>query len=145
MKVYNTNLIDNKKRWQQAVIVGIIATILSSILYSFIVNILGSFSGILFVLNAYIISNGIKRYGKGIGPKYATLGVVCTVVSIFLSQWFVYYGLNPLNFLNIPLLFNGTIFILRSLFNLSNIISLLFNIVFIGIAIQYAQSNSSIL
>ncbi|MGL5541563.1 MAG: hypothetical protein ACRDBX_08045 [Erysipelotrichaceae bacterium] len=143
MKIYNTKHLNNNARYQQALIYGILATVAMSVVYALIVNLLRSTSAVLFLLNGFVISAVIKKYGKGVGPKFGMLGLVLTLVSIVLSQLFFYYGFAIL--LRPDLLISGTFRVIGSLISLNNPLNFAMNMLFIYFAAQYAYSNSSVL
>ncbi|MGL5977981.1 MAG: hypothetical protein ACRCZJ_03205 [Erysipelotrichaceae bacterium] len=143
MKIYNSKLLNNNARFNQAVIAGVLATIGMSVVYVFIARLLNSVSAVLFLLNGFVIANVIKNQGRGVGHKFGYLGLGLTIASILLSQLFLYYGFTVL--LNPMLLLSGSLNVIANLISLNNPLSLLMNILFIGYACQYAYHNSTIL
>lgn len=95
-KLYNSNLLTNKQRFTQAILIGIAATIGCSILITIIVNATNIVSSWFYLLSAYAISYVIKTFGRGVTKKFAILGAVLVIVCILLSEIFIQFGFSIL-------------------------------------------------
>lgn len=90
MKVYNTNLLNNKQRFPIAIIAGIICAIICAFLYALIETMLSWHIPLLYIAMAYTISSAVKKYGRGVQAKYSAIGVGCFILSVVLGYLFYY-------------------------------------------------------
>lgn len=129
MKVYNTGLLKNKQRFNIALLVGIISSIVFGFLLAFIhvqfSSIISYFYSLLFVLVGMGIGYLIRYFGRGVEEKFCILAAVCTVIAILLSYFFEAMLLAGFDFSLFPFyiqymnaqLFNFTIYgIIRFMF-----------------------------
>lgn len=96
MEIFNTKILNNRQRWNRALIYAIGATLISSIvcavLQMFIIR-----SSLVYLAAAYFISWVILESGHGVQKKFSILAAVCVVITIFLSEFLsvVLLGVNP--------------------------------------------------
>lgn len=137
-KVFNTQILNNKQRFTRALIFGIIATLISIVLYAFIVRFLRISSSLLFVAGGFFIGWVIGETGHGVQSKFSILAAVCTVCMILLGELFAWFGLSALN----PSVFvSGLLFVIQQTLDVSiyNLMSLLFKVSAISISMQKAR------
>ena len=100
-KIYNTNAITRKQRFQNALVCGISAAIISAIVYiifSSVFNINYSMS-ILFVPIGYFIGWVIQKFGRGVQIQFSILAVVLTALVIIVCDLFIYRDVTVIMYL----------------------------------------------
>lgn len=95
MEIFNTKILNNRQRWNRALIYGIIATAISVLVCSLAQRFLIR-SSIFYFLAAYFISWVILESGHGVQKKFSILAASCMVVTIILSEMFAFFGLSAL-------------------------------------------------
>ena len=140
MKVYNTNLLNNKQRFSIAFLVGIICAIICAFLYALIESMLSWHIPLLYVAMAYTVSSAIKKYGRGVQPKFSAMGVGCFILSVVLGYLFYYTMTLGFAFDLIPFYFKMMIRTIAT-FDIRGIIEMLC----FAYAVYLAYYNSRIL
>ena len=98
MEIFNTKILNNRQRWNRALIYAIGATLISSVvctvLQMFIIR-----SSLVYLAAAYFISWVILESGHGVQKKFSILAAVCVVITIFLSEFLsvTLLGVNPVS------------------------------------------------
>lgn len=96
MEIFNTRILNNRQRWNRALIYAIGATLISvvacAIIQMFLIR-----SSLVYLAAAYFISWVILESGHGVQKKFSILAAVCVVATILLSEIFFYIllGVGP--------------------------------------------------
>ena len=92
LKIYNTNAITRKQRFQNAVVSGAVAAVICMAVYIVLTSVfsIGFSMSILFVPAGYFIGWVIQRYGRGVQIQFSVLAVALTVLVIIVCDLFVY-------------------------------------------------------
>lgn len=102
MNIYNLNNLKNKQRFEVAIIVAILSAIVFAVVYAIIKNVFHVHIPYLYVLFAYLISELIKKIGRGVAPKFSYLGATAVIICIILSYIFYFvffYGVSDIAFI----------------------------------------------
>ena len=139
MQVFNTHTLTSKQRFTNGLISGSIACIVLGILYGVITNAIGLHSSLLMILIGYGIGWTISRFGRGVQPKFAWMGAILTIISIFIAEMTLYFGIEI--FIHPSLWFEAIKSILQINLNISlnSLISILFKISAVVIAYQTSR------
>ena len=138
MKIFNTKILNNRQRWNRALLFGIGATLISGIVIGFLQYLLNFSSSLFAFAIAHFISWIILETGHGVQPKFSILAAVCTTIAIILSNMIGYFGIFA--FMN-PL-FAGYMVIINYLStDINNLISLAIT----AMAIYYAYGKARVL
>ena len=140
MKVYNTNLLNNKQRFPIAIIAGVVSAIACAFGFALFEKMVGWHISLLYVAMAYGISSAIKYYGKGVQPKFSIIGVVCFVLSVVLGFLFYYSMVAGFSFAMLPYYFSMMV---RSITTLTP--SGIFEMLCLAYSIYLAFYNSRII
>ena len=136
MDIFNTKILNQRQRWNRALLFAIGGTILSIIVCVLIQRMIHLRSSLFYLAAAYFLSWLILETGHGVQIKFSVLAVVCTIIVILLSDMFVIYG--PLTF-SFPL--EALITVIRSYADVS-INSLLSLIIKVGaVTLAYGKSR----
>ncbi|MGB4985626.1 MAG: hypothetical protein WBO70_07625 [Erysipelotrichaceae bacterium] len=139
-KIYNSEAIDQKSRFNNAIIAGLVATIISVIAYVLFNKLIGRWEfQIAFLAIGYFIGTTIMKYGKGVQPKFAILAASLTALAIILGDLFSIYGLALLT--HPSFILPGMISIIGSYasLNISSLLGLFFRIS--GIYLAYTKGR----
>ncbi len=138
MKIFNTKILNNRQRWNRALLFGIGATLISGIVIGFIQSMLNFSSSLFDFAIAYFIGWVILEAGHGVQPKFSVLAAVCCAVAIIISDMIGYFGLfaftNPLFSIYMVLINYLSV-------NINNLISLAIK----ALAIYYAYGKARVL
>ncbi len=140
MKVYNTNLLNNKQRFPIAIGVGIVSAIVCAFGFALFESMIRWHISLLYVVMAYAISSAIKYFGKGVQPKFSILGVACFLLSLVLGFIFYYSMLGGFSFELLPYYLS---MMMRSITRIS--INGIFEMLCIAYSIYLAFYNSRII
>ena len=136
MEIFNTKILNQRQRWNRAVLFAIGGTILSIIICVFLQRLINIRSSLFYLDAAYFLSWLILETGHGVQVKFSILAAVCTVIVIIVSDMFVTYGMLTFTF---PV--NAILSVLRSYVSIS-INSLLSLIIKIGaISLAYGKAR----
>lgn len=142
MRVYNTGLLKNKQRFNIALLVGIVSSIVFGYSLAFIhvhfSNTISYFYSLLFVIVGMAIGHLIRYFGKGVQEKFCILAAVCTIMAILLSYIFEAILLVGFDFSLIPFYINVMFHSLFS-FTIYGVIRLLFIAYAVYMAYYYAR------
>lgn len=114
MDIFNTKILNQRQRWNRALIYAIIGTILSIIICVFVQRLIHVRTSLLYLAAAYFLSWLILESGHGVQVKFSILAAVCTVIVILLSDLFTMYGML---FFSLPL--QAVISLFRSYLSIS--------------------------
>ena len=138
MKIFNTKILNNRQRWNRALVFGIGATLISAIVIGFLQHMISFSSSLFDFAIAYFISWVILEAGHGVQPKFSILAAVCCAIAIIISDMIGYFGLfaftNPLFSIYMVLINYLSI-------NVNNLISLAIK----ALAIYYAYGKARVL
>mgnify|MGYP003292451828 CR=1 FL=1 len=97
MEIFNTRILNNRQRWNRALIYAIGATLISVIVCTLIQMFLIR-SSFIYLVAAYFISWVILESGHGVQKKFSILAATCVVFTILFSDILYYFflGVNPL-------------------------------------------------
>lgn len=93
MKVYNTNLLNNKQRFPIAIAAGIISAFACALAFALFEHFIGWHFSLFYVAMAYGISSAIKYFGRGVQLKFSIVGVICFILSVVLG-FIIYYSFS---------------------------------------------------
>lgn len=95
MDIFNTKILNNRQRWNRALLYGIGASVISILVCSLVQRYLIETS-LLYLAAAYFISWVILEAGHGVQTKFSILAVVCTGITILFSEILSVFGLVAL-------------------------------------------------
>jgi hypothetical protein len=93
-RVYNSFALNSKQRFLRACLFGIPTAIGLGIVYGIISRILPITFSIVYVGIGYLIGYVIRKFGRGVQPKFSYLAAGLAVLSFILSDVIRYFGLN---------------------------------------------------
>ncbi len=138
-KIFNTNAITKKQRFNRALLCGSIAAVVLGLVYGIFSSLIHIEFSIVYLAIGYAIAKVVLEYGKGVQVRFSVLAAVLCVVSIFIGDMISMFGLE---FLLVPQLY-GTILsvYLRSLLamDISSLLGLLFRAGGVYMAYIYAR------
>lgn len=138
-KIFNTNAITRKQRFNRALICGIIASIVLGFVYGIISSMIHIEFSIVYLAIGYAIAKVVLEYGKGVQTRFSILAAVLCVISIFIGDIISMFGFEVLF---VPQLYGIVLTTyLRHLLsmNISSLLSLLFRVGGVYIAYVYAR------
>lgn len=139
MDIFKTKLLNNRQRWNRAILFGILATGLSIIVGSSIQRFLHLNTTLVHIAAGFFIGWVIREAGHGVQSKFVYLAAGCTIVAIILIDIFTLGGLSVLvDPFSILLLFK---LVLTSYLSISvnGLLSLVLKITAIVISMQTAR------
>lgn len=89
MEIFNTKILNNRQRWNRALIYAIGATLISIVVCALIQKFLIR-SSLVYLAAAYFISWIILESGHGVQKKFSILAAICVILTILLSEIFYY-------------------------------------------------------
>lgn len=140
IKIYNSKLMNNKQRFNKAILYGLLAAIGCSIVFSLIVKVTNFSFSIFYLLTGYIISKTISDVGRGVQVKFSYLGAGLTILSIILTELFIYTDYSILFQPSYWLPGIKMVLTIWSNFNTNSIITVFFQVW----AVYIGYSNSSL-
>ena len=138
MKVFNTKILNNRQRWNRALIYGIGATLISGIIIGFIQNLLRFNSSLFDFAIAYFISWIILEAGHGVQTKFSILAAICTAVAIIIADMIGWFGIIAITN---PAITGYAVIVSYLSINVNNLISLIIK----ALAIYYAYGKARVL
>lgn len=102
MQVFNPNNLRNKQRFPVAIVVGILSSIICAAIIGMITVIAGWYISLIYLAAAFGIGSAIKYVGRGVDIKFSILSVLCFVLCVFLSDFFMV--VNSLSLFSIDIL-----------------------------------------
>lgn len=139
MDIFNTKILNQRQRWNRAVLFAIGGTILSIIVCVFVQRLIHLRSALFYIVAAYFLSWLILESGHGVQKKFSILAALCTAIVILFSDLFTIYG--TVAFL-IPA--EALVSVLRSYLDVSSVSALLALIIKIG-AVYLAYGKARVL
>ncbi len=140
MKIYNKSAITRQERFQNAVIAGVLSTLVCLIGYGFVSSILRIEFSIVYLGIGYFVGEMIRKYGRGVQPQFSILAAVLVSICFIFGDMITIFGFdilfNPLHW------FTGIQVVFMQLLstNISSLLSLLFRI---G-GVYFAYNNARI-
>ena len=95
-KVYNKNAITRNERFKNAIIAGIIATVVITVLYGLISGFLNVEFSFVYLAAGYAIGQTIQKYGKGVQPRFSILAAVLAVFCFVIGDMIAWFGFEVL-------------------------------------------------
>lgn len=92
MQIYNSHLLNNKQRFQKAILFSFLAAIGCAIVFSLFVQFTRITFSIYYIATGYIIAKVINETGHGVGKKFAILGAGMTIFSFILTEMLIIAG-----------------------------------------------------
>jgi len=92
IKVFNTHALTSNQRFTRAIVVGVPTALVGAVVYGLFLN----FFAILYVGLGWAIGTVIKKYGRGVQPKFSFLAAGLTLISILLADLIGAAGLTIL-------------------------------------------------
>lgn len=138
-KVYNKRAITRQERFRNALVYGIGATLLITLAYGFISNILRIEFSVVYLAAGYGIGYVIQKYGRGVQIQFSILAAVLACFCFIVGDMISIFGFNIL--FN-PALWPMALQIIFSVFlstNINSLLSLAFRIG--GVIIAYKNAR----
>ena len=138
IKVFNTHALTSNQRFNRAILVGVVTALVGAVVYGLFLH----FFAILYVGLGWAIGTVIKKYGRGVQPKFSYLAAGLTVFSILLADLI---GVAGLGILFQPVL---AIQVLVSVILPAYVVtnpSVLLGTLFRGIAVYFAFVNARVI
>ncbi len=134
LKVFNTNSLGQNERFLKAVLFGIPLSLILSILFAIIQRLLRIRFSLLYLGLGYLIAYVLRKYGRGVQPKFAFLGLALTFSAMLLGDIFTLTGFMILS--NPSIFVDAIIITLNSWIsiNINNLLTLLFRVYSLYIA-----------
>jgi len=134
LKVFNTNSLGQNERFLKAVLLGIPLSLILSILFAIIQRLLRIRFSLLYLGLGYLIAYVLRKYGRGVQPKFAFLGLALTFSAMLLGDIFTLTGFMILS--NPSIFVDAIIITLNSWIsiNINNLLTLLFRVYSLYIA-----------
>lgn len=136
MNIFNTKILNNRQRWQRALLFSALGTVLCILLCSFLQRMFRIHSSLFYLISSLFMGWLIQESGHGVQKKFSILAVVCMILIIFFSDMFYFFGTNALY--NLP---TAMFYTVQSYLHIdfSSLLSLLIKAAFIGIAYERAR------
>jgi hypothetical protein len=93
-KVFNSHALSSKQRFLKALLYGVPTAIGLGIAYGIILRIIPIAFSLVYVGIGYLIGVVIRKYGRGVQPKFSILAAALSVFSFLLSETVRMVGLN---------------------------------------------------
>lgn len=135
-EIHNKNFLNNKQRFMYAIVIGIITSISCAFIIAFLSTLLHNLYSIFYIGIALIISEIIKRFGRGVQKRFYILSIILTIFAILLT---ILLFCSNFSFFFHPQLI---ITILSSIIELSD--SPIIFLICIAISVYIAYQNSRI-
>lgn len=91
MQVFNTKNMKSNQRFVISILMGILSAIGLAIIYAWFKHAANISFSLIYVGIAYLIAQVIKYFGHGIDMKFSILGGACFLLSVFLTDIFMYF------------------------------------------------------
>lgn len=136
MNIFNTKILNNRQRWQRALLFSALGTVLCILLCSFLQRMFRIHSSLFYLISSLFMGWLIQESGHGVQKKFSILAVVCMILIIFFSDMFYFFGINALY--NLP---TAMFYTVQSYLQIdfSSLLSLLIKAASIGIAYERAR------
>ena len=95
-RIYNKSAITRKQRFQNALVSGIIASVLCVVAFIIMLRLFHTYFPALYVVFGYFIAFAIQRYGKGVQIQFAVLSVALTLFTIIFCDLQVFGGFSAI-------------------------------------------------
>lgn len=104
-KVYNKSALTRKERFQNAIVLGIPASIGLGIVYGIISRMIHIEFSVVYVAFGYLIGTVICNYGKGVQVKFSVLAACLAALTFLIGDMISIAGLGVLDITSWPFLF----------------------------------------
>jgi hypothetical protein len=139
-KVYNKDALTRNERFQNAVVVGIGATVGLTLVYGFITSLLSLEFSVLYMLMGYVIGLVIQKAGRGVQVRFSVLAAICAFFCFFIGDMISIFGFAVLVS---PSMWFDAVRIILSIWlsglDISTLLSLAFRVLGIYFAYVYAR------
>ena len=140
LKIYNKDALTRNERFQNACVIGILATIGLTFVYGFISSILHFELQVLYMAMGYLIGMAIQKAGRGVQVRFSVLGAICAFACFFIGDLISVFGFAIL--ISPQMWFIGIRVVLSMWFSgldISSLLSLGFRALGIYFAYAYAR------
>lgn len=96
LKVFNTHALSSNQRFTRALLVGVPTTLGCAVLYGIISPAVRFEFAVVFIGIGWLIGTVIKKYGRGVQPKFSILAAVLAAISFILADLISIVGLQIL-------------------------------------------------
>ena len=103
-KIYNKNAITRKQRLQNAIVCGILAAVICTVVLVFVFGMIGVYVPLLYIARGYVISWAIRKFGHGVQIQFSILAVVLTALVIVITDFIIFGSIQ-----NVLALYSGGI------------------------------------
>ena len=86
MKIYNTNALTRKQRFQNAAVVGAAAFIAFLVIWMVVLNVIGVYFPLLYVAFGFGMGYLIQRFGKGVQIQFSILSAGLMLVLLLICD-----------------------------------------------------------
>ena len=94
LKVYNTGALAQNQRFIRALVYGIGATLGLTVLYGLLSSMLRIEFSVVYLLFGYAIGTVIRKYGRGVQPRFSVLAAVLAVFCFVFGDMISYFGFS---------------------------------------------------
>lgn len=138
-KVYNKRAVTRQERFQKALLYGILATLLITLVYGLLTRLLHIEFSVVYLLVGYSIGTIIQKYGRGVQIQFSILAACLAAFCFLFGDMIAWFGFEVLF---TPALWSFAIrAILSNYFNIgiNSLLSLLFRVG--GIYLAYTSAR----
>ena len=96
LKVFNTHALSSNQRFTRALLVGVPTALGCAMLYGIISSAIRFEFAVVFIGIGWLIGTVIKKYGRGVQPKFSILAAVLAAFSFLLADLISIVGLEIL-------------------------------------------------
>lgn len=144
MQIYNTDGMDNNKRFVVAILVGIAAAIGLGLIYGVILSFVRIQMQVFYLFIGWAVGALIQKYGRGVGKRFCVVGALCTLLAIIIGDLCSMYGLDGILFVIIHPASWGNAIRLWMQMNLSTNISSIIGLLLRAMGIVFGYRYSSL-
>ncbi len=136
MEIFNTKVLNNRQRWNRALLYAILGSVVSILVCVFIQRTLHVRSSIVYLLAGLFLGWLVLESGHGVSKKFSILAAGCTVAVIILSDMFLFFGMSTFSHF-----IQALLYVLGSYLTISfnNLLSLVIKVAAIGIAYERSR------
>lgn len=140
MKVFNTSALTQKQRFNQAVIVGTLASIVLGIIIGYLRLYIALGTGFEFSIvtigGTYVLAMVIQKVGRGVQPKFSILGAVLGFILVSISS-VIAFGYPLMAIFNLRIHLSQWMLMLTGSFN--SLFTLMYQVIAIYVAYSYSR------
>lgn len=140
MKVFNTSALTQKQRFNQAVILGTVASVVLGIVVGYLRRFIAMGTGFEFsfitIGGTYVLAMFIQKVGRGVQPKFSILGAVLGFVLVSISS-VIAFGYPLVAIFNLRIHLSQWMMMLTGSFN--TLFTLMYQVIAIYVAYSYSR------